>query len=96
MKIYVCWGTFEFGPLPVDHACGRAYHALADAGYKPEVQRVYGEAMLPAFLNPTRKVVRDLTGQQRVPVLQLDDDEIITGSGEIVAWARDHPANAAA
>jgi glutathione S-transferase len=51
--------------------------------------------MLPAFLNPTRKVVRDLSGQQKVPVLRLDDGEIITGSGEIVAWAREHPPSRA-
>lgn len=95
MKLYVCWGTFEFGPLPVPHPCGRAYHALVDAGWEPEVQRVYGEGMLPAFLNPTRKVVRDLSGQQKVPVLRLDDGEIITGSGEIVAWAREHPPSRA-
>lgn len=89
MKLYVCWGTFGLGPVP--HPCGNAYHALVDAGHEPEVQRVYGEGMLPAFLNPTRKVVRELTGQQKVPVLRLDDGEIITGSGEIVAWARANP-----
>jgi hypothetical protein len=90
VKIYVCWGTFN---LPGGHACGRAYHALLDAGYDPAVQRVYGEGRLPAFLNPTRKVVRDLTGQQMVPVLQLEDGEIISGSREIIAWAHHHPAS---
>jgi len=96
VKLYVCWGTFEFAPRTGGHPCGRAYHALVDAGYEPEVQRVYGYGPLPAFLNPRRKVVRELTSQQMVPVLQLDDGELVSGSQEIVAWAQDHPAGAAA
>jgi glutathione S-transferase len=39
-----------------------------------------------------RKEVRRLTGQSFVPVLVLDDGELVTGSNEIVEWARTHPA----
>lgn len=96
MKIYVCWGTFKPAPRPGGHPCGTAYHALVDAGYEPEVERVYGYGPLPGFLNPGRKAVRELTGQQMVPVLQLDDGEVIIGSQEIVAWAQEHVAGAGA
>jgi glutaredoxin 2 len=48
---------------------------------------VLGEA-----LNPTRKKIRDLTGQNSVPVLVTDDGELIQDSKRIVAWARDNPA----
>ena len=38
-----------------------------------------------------REEIRELTGQEDVPVLVLDDGKVIAGSGEIVAWARSHP-----
>lgn len=96
MKLYVCWGTWRPGPRPGGHPCGRAYHALRDAGYEPEVVKAYGLGFLPSFLNFTRgrREVRELTGQQWVPVLVTDGGEVITGSDAIERWAREHPANA--
>ena len=94
MKLYVCWGTFPT-PRPGGHPCGNAYHALKDAGYEPEVKKVYGLALLPKFLNPQRKEVRELTGEDWVPVLVTDDGEVIKDSKQIVAWASEHPAAAA-
>jgi hypothetical protein len=97
MKLYVCWGTFKVAPRPGGHPCGRAYHALKDAGYEPDVTRCYGWAVLPKALNdtPGRKEVERLTGQRWVPVLVTDDEQIVTGSYEIEAWAKAHPAGAA-
>ncbi len=92
MKLYVCWGTFKAAPRPGGHPCGNAYHALKDAGWQPEVERVYGWNVLGEALNPTRKKIRDLTGQNSVPVLVTDDGELIQDSKRIVAWARDNPA----
>jgi len=43
-------------------------------------------------LNVGRRVVKEKTGQWWVPVLELDDGELIVDSADIVAWAR---ANAA-
>jgi hypothetical protein len=43
-------------------------------------------------MNPTRKPVRDLTGQNWVPVLVTDDDQVIQGSKQIVEWAKANPA----
>lgn len=39
-----------------------------------------------------RAEVKQLSGQQSVPILVLDDGEVITGSATIVKWAREHPA----
>ena len=64
-------------------------------GWDPEVQRTYGWGALGDALNPTRKPVRDLTGQNWVPVLETDDGEVISGSDKIVAWARENPASGA-
>ena len=97
MKLYVCYGTFKQGPRPGGHPCGKAYHALTDAGYEPEVIKSYGLGLLPDFLNPTpgRRAVKKLTGQTLVPVLVTDDGDVIQDSSKIVEWAKDHPAVAA-
>jgi hypothetical protein len=94
MKLYVCWGTFRHAPRPGGHPCGNAYHALEDAGWEPEIERTYGWAILGDALNPTRKPVKNLTGQIWVPVLETDDGEVIQGSDKIVAWAKANPATA--
>jgi glutaredoxin 2 len=60
------------------------------------VQRTYGWAALGDALNPTRKPVRELTGQSWVPVLVTDDGEVIESSPKIVEWARANPAASAA
>ena len=39
-----------------------------------------------------RTEVEELTGQINVPVLALDEGESVVGSGNIVGWAKAHPA----
>jgi glutathione S-transferase len=60
---------------------------LKDAGYSPYVVRTYGFAALPDVTRGRREVKR-LTGESFVPVLVLDDGEVIKDSSNIVAWAR--------
>ena len=98
MKLYVCWGTFPVpwprrsaSWWPGAHPCKRAFDALAEAGYSPEVVKAYGLASLPDLTNG-RKQVKRLTGESFVPVLVLDDGTVIADSEKIVAWARDTPA----
>ena len=92
MKVYVCYGEWVKGPRP--HPCGLAVKALRDAGYDPEVIKTYGLGPLPEFMNPKRKPVRELTGQQWVPAVELDDGTGLSGSETIIAWAKEHPAPA--
>ena len=96
MRIYVCWDSNASHPIIGSHPCGVAYHALVDAGHDPEVVRAYGWAKLPSFFNQTagRRAVRELTGSDEVPVLVLDDGEVIAGSEQIVFWAEANPAAA--
>ena len=91
MTLYVCWGTFQ-SPRPGGHPCRNAYQALREAGWDPELERVYGWGVLGTALNPTRGKIRELTGQNSVPVLVTDNGEVIQDSKRIVAWARDNPA----
>ena len=97
MKLYVCYGTWKPAPWRRGgHPCGAAYHALKDAGYEPELTRVYGLALLPGVFNqtPGRREVKRLTGNYWVPVLVADDGTVIQGSREIVEWAGANPAPA--
>jgi Glutathione S-transferase, N-terminal domain len=86
MKLYVCWGTFR-SPRPGGHPCRNAYEALKKAGHDPEVEKVYGLGVLGDALNPTRRKVRELTGDNWVPVLETDQGEVVAGSKKIIDWA---------
>jgi hypothetical protein len=39
MDLHVCYGTFG---TPESHPCKKAYQALMDAGYKPQIVRTGG------------------------------------------------------
>jgi hypothetical protein len=93
MKLYICWGTFG-SPRPGGHPCKNAHDALKEAGYDPEVVKSYGLGVLPDVMNQTagRKEVKRLTGNTWVPLLVTDDDQLIQGSKEIAAWAKQNPA----
>jgi hypothetical protein len=96
MKLYVCWGTFPF-PQPGGHPCRNVLKALLDAGYEPEVIRVYGHGIGPVkWMTKGRREIEALTGQPAVPVLVTDDGEAINESKRIVEWAERHPAGARA
>jgi hypothetical protein len=90
VKLYVCYGTFK-SPRSGGHPCGNAYHALRDAGHRPDVKRAYGLGPLPAW-TPGRREVKRLTGSTWVPTLVLDDGTVVDGSKEIVTWAEANPA----
>ena len=95
MKLYICWGLFG-SPRPGGHPCKNAHDALNEAGHSPEVVKSYGLGVLPDFMNQTsgRKEVKRLTGNTWVPLLVTDDDQVIQGSKEIAAWAKQNPAGA--
>lgn len=77
---------------PGAHPCKRAHDALRATGHSPEVVRAYGFAGLPD-ITPARKEVKRLTGESFVPVLVLEDGQVISDSENIVAWARENPAD---
>ena len=98
MRLYVCWGTF---PVPWPrrgaswhpgaHPCKKAHDALKEAGHSPEVVKSYGFSFLPDFTQGRREAKR-LTGESYVPVLVLDDGQVISDSKDIVVWAHNNPA----
>jgi glutathione S-transferase len=99
MKLYTC-GQRDHGgslPWPITHPCGGAAHALEKAGHKFEIETVPGYRLLPwTRMGDARAEIRELTGQSNVPVLVLDDGDVIVGSSRIAAWAGEHAAAPAA
>lgn len=97
MQLFVCPDAKAFGglPGPLAHPCGRAAKALDDAGHSYEMRRVKG-GTLKFWTWPSRArdraEVERLSGQRAVPILVLDDGSVITGSGNIARWAREHAA----
>ena len=96
MVLYVCsLGKAGGGlPGPLAHPCGRASKALDDAGHGYELKTVKGGSLklwtLPSRAKD-RAEVEQLSGQRGVPILVLDDGQVISGSGDIVSWAAGPP-----
>jgi glutathione S-transferase len=95
MILYTCTDGTAFGglPGPLAHPCGRAAKALDDAGHTYERREVKGGTLklwtLPSRARD-RAEIEQLSGQRAVPILVLDDGEVITGSGSIAGWAREN------
>lgn len=91
MKLYTC-GQGDHGAA-FGHPCGRAAKALTEAGHAPEIVTVPGYKLLPwTRRGDVRDEVERLSGQKDVPILVLDDGAVVSGTGTIVGWAKEHPA----
>jgi glutathione S-transferase len=89
-KLHVC--SIDTGG-PKIHPCRRAHEALSAAGIA-HTTAVFGKNK-PFGLGTkgTRPELKKLSGQEKLPVLELTDGTTINGSSKIVAWAK---ANAVA
>ena len=92
MVLYTC-GQRKFGP-GFAHPCAKAGKALDAAGYEYEIKTVGGYRM--AFWTwgsrgADRAEGKQLSGTNEVPILVLDDGEVVSGSGAIARWAKEHP-----
>jgi glutathione S-transferase len=88
-KLYVCHIDMG-GPPP--HACKRAQNALREGGH--EFEKVIAAKGIPfgLFTTGRRPELKALSGQEKLPVLELADGTVINGSKNIIAWARSTPA----
>ena len=89
--LYTC-GTKKMGPGLL-HACAKAGKALDEAGYEYELRTVGGYRLVPwtwGSRAEDRAEVKKLSGTNEVPVLVLDDGEVVSGSGAIARWAKEH------
>jgi len=95
--LYTC-GQKKRGPAAV-HPCAKAAKALDAAGYEYEIKVVKGYRMVAwtwSSRNDDRAEVRELSGTNEVPIVVLDDGEVISGSSTIARWAKENPAARAA
>ncbi len=93
MVLYTC-GQKTSGPAAL-HPCAKAGKALDAAGYSYEIKAMGGYRMVPwtwGSRDADRAEVRELSGTNEVPILVLDDGEVISGSSTIARWAQEHPA----
>jgi predicted enzyme related to lactoylglutathione lyase len=86
--LYVCH-IDDGGPKP--HACRRAHEALREGGHDYESVVFAKGHRFGLFTTGRRPKLKEISGQEKLPVLQLPDGTTIAGSGAIVAWARSHP-----
>jgi len=92
MVLYTC-GQKTHGP-GLAHPCAKAGKALDAAGYKYEIKPVRGYRAgfwTWGSRSKDREEVKRLSGTNEVPILVLDDGEVISGSGTIARWAKEHP-----
>lgn len=92
MVLYTCGQRLR---TPALHPCGRAGRALEESGYEFEVKTVGGYRLMPwtwSSRAADREEVERLSGQRAVPILVLDNGQVIAGSGRIVTWAGENPA----
>lgn len=92
MVLYTC-GQKTHGPA-FAHPCGKAGKALDQAGYQYELKTVGGYRLMPwtwGSRGEDRAEVKKLSGTNEVPILVLDDGQVISGSGAIASWAKEHP-----
>jgi glutathione S-transferase len=91
--LYTC-GQKKRGPAAV-HPCAKAAKALDAAGYEYEIKTVGGYRLMAwtwSSRSEDRAEVRKLSGTNEVPILVLDDGEVVSGSSTIARWARENPA----
>jgi hypothetical protein len=87
LTLFVC-NIDDGGPPP--HACKRAQRALRAAGH--DFEKVIAARGIPfgLFTTGRRPHLKEMSGQEKLPVLRLMNGETINGSANIIAWARDH------
>lgn len=100
MVLYTCANQKRAGglPGPLAHPCGRAARELDDAGHSYEIRTVRGGSLMPwtwPSRSRDRAEVRELSGGNGVPILVLDDGQVVAGSGNIASWARENRPAAA-
>jgi glutathione S-transferase len=93
MVLYTCGAKKTAARL--GHPCGRAAKALDAAGHDYELKVVGGYRLMPwtwGSRDEDRAEVRELSGTNEVPILVFDDGEVMSGSGTIARWAKEHSA----
>jgi glutaredoxin len=90
--LFVCH-IDEGGPPP--HACKRAARALRASGHDFEKIVFDRGHLFGLFTTGRRPKLKEISGQEQLPVLVLSGGTVISGSKNIINWARSHTAASA-
>lgn len=80
---------------PRFHPCRRVHEALDAAGHSYETVVFDRNRPFGLLTGGKRPKLKEISGQEKLPVLVLDDGRVISGSGAIIGWAKDTPPAAA-
>jgi glutathione S-transferase len=75
---------------PSVHPCRRAEEALATAGIDHERAVFDTNRPFGLFTSGKRPELKAMSGQEKLPVLELPDGSTVNGGGAIAAWAEEH------
>ena len=73
---------------PRFHPCRKAHEALTEAGHDYETEIFDKNRPMGMFTKGKRPQLKEITGQEKLPVLRLSSGDYVIGSGDIVAWAK--------
>ncbi len=73
---------------PKLHPCRRAHEALEAAGIDHETSVFGRNRPFGLFTAGRRPELEAMSGQEKLPVLELPDASTVNGGGAIVAWAK--------
>lgn len=76
---------------PKFHPCRRCHEALREAGHAYETDVFDRNRPMGLFTKGKRPKLEEMTGQEKLPVLQTPHGEFITGSKKIIEWAKSNP-----
>ena len=85
LTLYVCH-IDDGGPKP--HACRRAHEALREAGHDYETVVFAKGHRFGLFTKGRRPELKEMSGQEQLPVLRLPDGTTVNRSAAIIAWAK--------
>jgi len=86
LTLFVCHLN-EGGP-PV-HPCRLAHQALRKHGHEYRTEVFDRNRPFGLFTSGRRPELKEMSGQEKLPVLRLPDGSTVNGSRSIVRWARE-------
>jgi glutathione S-transferase len=81
------------GPKP--HPCRKVHETMDELGSSYETNVFDKNRPMGWFTKGKRPDLKEMTGQEKLPVLELDDGTMISPSRKIIEWAKQNAPSAA-
>lgn len=87
LTLYTC--SIDRGG-PKLHPCHKAHDALTEAGHTYETIVFDDNKPFGLRTKGKRPKLKEISGQEKLPVLQLPDGSTVNGGGKIANWAKEN------